>query len=153
MRLGDSAQADPRIKAAVVIGAAGVVDETAGKILDAYPVLRSIDFSEMTASALVVAGDQDMNAMFSTRLSYRWDAFTRSPPGNKTLLMMAGAGHLFGGISGYDSNETSDENPERVATLRAMIWAYCRSQLYAGDTAWSTAVAALPPEMGRVETR
>jgi len=136
-----------------VIGAAGVADEHAGKILDTYPVLRSVDYSAMTAPTLVIAGDQDLNPMFSVRLSYRWDAFTRSPPGNKTLLTFVGAGHIFGGISGYDSNETSDENPERVATLRAMVWAYLRSQLYAGDPAWATAVAALSSTMATVETR
>jgi hypothetical protein len=50
---------------------------------------------------------------------------------------------MFGGISGYDGGETSDENPERVATLRALVWAYLRTQLYPGDAAWADATAAL----------
>ena len=54
-----------------------------------------------------------------------------------------GAEHMFGGISGYDAAETSDENPERVATLRALVWAYLRSQLYPGDAGWADAVASL----------
>ena len=48
---------------------------------------------------------------------------------------------------------TTPPTERELATLRAMIWAYCRSQLYAGDPAWPTAVAALPAEMGTVETR
>lgn len=30
---------------------------------------------------------------------------------------------MFGGISGYDASECTDENPERVAALRALVWA------------------------------
>lgn len=59
------------------------------------------------------------------------------------LVTFFGAEHMFGGISGYDAAETSDENPERVATLRALVWAYLRSQLYRADKAWTDAVAAL----------
>jgi hypothetical protein len=33
--------------------------------------------------------------------------------------------------------------PARVATLLAFVWAYLRSQLYPGDTAWADAIAAL----------
>ncbi len=153
MRIGAASEPDPRIKAGVVIGAAGVADEHSGKILEMYPALAAIDYSAMTSPTLVIAGDQDVNAMFSTRASYRSDAYTHSPGGNKTLLMFAGAGHLFGGISGYDANETSDENPERVAALRALVWAYLRSQLYAGDDAWSKATAALASTMATVSTR
>ncbi|WP_338069219.1 hypothetical protein [Streptomyces antimycoticus] len=53
------------------------------------------------------------------------------------------AGHLFGGISGYDAAETPDENPARVAALRALVLSYLRSQLL-GDRSWETAVNLLP---------
>jgi hypothetical protein len=46
-------------------------------------------------------------------------------------------------VSGYDAAETSDESPERVAALRALVWAYLRSQLFPGDASWAGAVAAL----------
>jgi hypothetical protein len=72
-------------------------------------------------------------------------------PGPKTLLMMHGAEHILGGISGYDAAETSDENPARVAVLRAMVWVYLRSQLYPADPAWQHAVAAL--DIGSVESK
>ena len=59
-----------------------------------------------------------------------------SRPGrNKTLLTLFGAEHMFGGVSGYDAGVTSEENPERVAAVRALIWAYLRSALDPGDPA------------------
>jgi pimeloyl-ACP methyl ester carboxylesterase len=134
---------DPRIKAGVVIAAPGIGDEhLSSGAADNYPMLKFVDFSKMTGEALVIAGDKDLNVRFSDRLSYRWDAFTFAPA-PKTLLTFFGAEHMFGGISGYDAAETSDENPERVATLRALVWAYLRSQLYPGDDSWANAVASL----------
>lgn len=148
---------DKRIKAGVIITAPGVADmATSSAAARRSPALRYNDFSKMTGPALVIAGDRDLNPAFSTRLSYRWDAYTRSPPGNKTLLTFLGGEHILGGIAGYDSAETTDEDPERVATLRALVWAYLRSQLYPGDTAWRDALAALESgsaPMAKVETR
>ncbi|RUL92534.1 alpha/beta fold hydrolase [Verrucosispora sp. FIM060022] len=142
---------DARIKAGVIIGAPGLADEQVNQaMLERYPVMGHTDFSTMTTPALVVAGDRDFNPMFSDRLSYRWDAYTAAPA-PKTLLMLHDAEHLFGGISGYDAAETSDENPARVAVLRAMIWAYLRSQLYPTDPAWDRAVAAF--DSGSVESK
>lgn len=144
---------DPRVKAGVIIAAPGINDGHLGPWAERFQMLKHIDYSEMRGAALVIAGDKDLNPNFSERLSYRWDAYTHSPGGNKSLLTFHGAGHIFGGISGYDATETNDENPERVATLRAMTWAYLRSQLYAGDPAWNDAVAALPPSMATVERK
>lgn len=147
---------DPRIKAGVIIGAPGIADEHLSEWASGVPSLKYADFSNMTGTALVIAGDKDLNLRFSDRLSYRWDAYTCSPPGNKTLLTFLDAEHIFGGISGYDAVETSDENPERVATLRALAWAYLRSQLYPEDTAWSDAVAALnaaDEPMAKIESK
>ena len=148
---------DPRIKAGVILAAPGVGDDghLAAFTAEHYPMTKYIDFSMMSAPALVVAGDRDLNPNFSDRLSYRWDAYTRSP-GPKSLLTVFGAEHILGGISGYDASETTDENPERVAAVRALAWAYLRSQLYPGDPAWADAIAALgrsPEPMGRVESK
>lgn len=148
---------DSRVKAGVMIGAPGIGDEhLSAWASDNYPMMKYIDFQNMTGTGLVIAGDKDLNLHFSDRLSYRWDAYTRSPSGNKTLLMFHEAEHIFGGISGYDASETSDENPERVAQLRALVWAYLRSQLFPGDDAWVTAVTALgnaAKPTAHVETR
>ncbi|WP_223146336.1 alpha/beta hydrolase family protein [Streptomyces apricus] len=147
---------DPRLTAGVVIGGPGIADEHFGSwARENYPSLQYPDFATMTGTTLVVAGDEDLNPNFSSRLSYRWDAYTHSPGGNKTLLMMRGAGHLFGGISGYDAAETTDENPARVAALRALILSYLRSQLL-GDRSWETALdvlSSLPEPLATVETR
>lgn len=149
---------DSRVKAGVLIGAPGIGsdDHFADWAKTNYPVLQYTDFEQMTGAGLIVAGDEDLNRSFSDRLSYRSDAYSASPADNKTLLTMYGAGHIFGGISGYDAAETSDENPERVATLRALVWAYLRSQLYPGDLAWKNAVSALETDehpTAKVETR
>jgi dienelactone hydrolase len=134
---------DPRIKTGVMIAPPGLGDEhLSSRAAENYPMLKFLDFSKLTGQALIVAGDKDLNVNFSDRLSYRWDAYT-SAPAPKTLLTFFGAEHIFCGISGYDAAETSDENPERVAALRALAWAYLRSQLYPGDTAWDDAVTAL----------
>ena len=130
--------------------------ETSSAAARRSPALRYNSFSKMMGPALVIAGDKDLNPAFSTRLSYRWDAYTHSPPGNKTLLTFFGGEHILGGIAGYASAETTEENPERVATLRALVWAYLRSQLYSTDTSWRDAVTALETSsagMAKVETR
>lgn len=147
---------DPRIKAGVIIGAPGSGHDLEDWARENYPVMQHLDFSTMTGTALVITGDADLNPYFSLRLSYRSDAFTLSPGSNKTLLTFFGAEHIYGGISGYDAGETSDENPERVATLRAMVWAYLRSRLNAGDPAWTNAVDALTSAeqpLAKVETK
>jgi hypothetical protein len=139
----------------VVIAPPGIGDEhLSEKAAAGYPSLKFIDFSKMTGTALVIAGDKDLNPMFSDRLSYRWDAYTHAPA-SSTLLTFSGAEHMFGGISGYDAAETSDENPERVATLRSLVWAYLRSQLYPADSAWPVAVAALDGDdpIAKVESK
>ncbi|WP_209445476.1 hypothetical protein [Streptomyces roseochromogenus] len=80
--------------------------------------------------------------MFSERTDWRADAYCLSP-GSKSLLTLLGATHSLGGVATYDGKETTDEYPERVAALRALIWAYLLSALYPGDIAWPGAVAAL----------
>ncbi|WP_033341583.1 alpha/beta hydrolase family protein [Catenuloplanes japonicus] len=69
------------------------------------------------------------------------------------IAAVLGAEHGLGGVSMYDAAETTDENPERVATLRALIWSYLRTQLYPGDPAWPAALAALPASMGTIESK
>lgn len=73
-------------------------------------------------------------------------------PGPTSLLTFLGAEHLLGGVTGYDAAETT----ERVAALRALVWAFLRTALYPGDTAWAQARAVLEARadpLGRVESR
>lgn len=84
------------------------------------------------------------------------DPYYRSPGTNKTLLTMVDAEHTLGGISGYDAAETTDENRDRVATLRALVWAYLTTALHPDDPSWSRAAEALARQadpIARIETR
>jgi hypothetical protein len=63
---------------------------------------------------------------------------------------------MLGGISGYAAAETTDEDPERVAFVGALAWAYLRSNLYPGATSWDEAVAAIGEAvepLGKVESK
>ncbi|WP_133742047.1 alpha/beta hydrolase family protein [Actinorugispora endophytica] len=149
--------ADPRIRAGVLLAAPGRGgDALTGFAAENYSFFLTNDFSEMTAPALVVAGDKDA----STHLTVRGPDWHADPyvlsPGPKSLLTLFDAEHGLGGISGYDVAETTDENPERVASVQRLTWAYLRSELYPGDPAWQTACDALtagPDPLGRVESK
>lgn len=146
---------DSRVRAGVVLAAPGTGDDLADGAATDYPVLSHADFSTMHTPALIVAGSRDLDPYFSERLSYRSDAYTHSP-GPKTLLSVVDSEHMLGGVSGYDAAETTDENPERVATVRALACAYLRSALYPGDSAWDAAVDALQgvmPSAARVTSK
>lgn len=149
---------DHRVTTGVLLAAPGVSDEASGPVVTTrFPILSHIDYSGMDAPTLVVHGAEDVNPGFSTRASYRADAFWHSPAGNKSLLTLSGARHLLGGIAGWDVGESADdEHPERVAALRALVAAYLRSQLNPADTAWDEAQSALRSQVepaGIIETR
>lgn len=146
---------DPRITAGVIIAGPGNPSYLTGAARDRYPILRTLDFSAMTAPALVVVGDQDINPMFSDQAAYREGAYTLSP-GPKDLLTVFGGEHILGGISGYDAAETTDESPARVEAVAQMTWAYLRTALNPADPAWPAACDALrdaPSPFARVDTK
>jgi predicted dienelactone hydrolase len=134
--------ADARVKVGVLMGAPGRGEHLDGPLAERFPLLTTASFATMSTPALVIAGDNDFSPAFSSHMDWRFDAYTQSPE-PKCLLTFSGAGHMLGGISGYDSSETSDENPERVAAVRALVWAYLRKTLFSDDSAWQGAVAAL----------
>ncbi|MEU5789539.1 chlorophyllase [Micromonospora purpureochromogenes] len=148
---------DHRIKAGVLLAAPGRGgDAVTPFVVENYPFLTTTDFSAMATPALVVAGDKDDSA-FLTVVGPDWHADPYYlAPGPKSLLTLYGAEHCLGGVSGYDVAETTDENPDRVATIARLTSAYLRSQLYPGDSAWQTACDALtadrnPP--GRIDSK
>jgi len=146
---------DPRIAAGVIIAGPGNPTYLTGAARDRYPILRTLDFSAMTAPALVVVGDRDVNPMFSDQAEYRAGAYTLSP-GPKALLTVFGGEHILGGISGYDAAETTDENPARVEAVAQLTWAYLRSALDPADPSWTAACAALrdaPSPLARVDAK
>ncbi len=59
------------------------------------------------------------------------------------LLTLFGAEHSLGGIPGYNVTETTDENPERVALIQRLTWAYLRSAFYPEVPSWLAARSAL----------
>lgn len=147
--------ADARVKAGVLMAAPGRGEDLAPFATEHYPVLGTTGFATMTTPALVIVGENDWNAAFSDRKDWRADAYHLSP-GPKSLLTLFEAEHGLGGVSMYDAAETTDENPERVAALRALTWAYLRTALYPGDSAWADATAALtsmPNPLGSVESK
>ena len=128
--------AEPRLKARVMIGVPGSpagLNETGNKLF-ANP-LKGTNYSTMTLPALVIHGDKDNNPNFSDVDNWRADAYHDSP-GPKSLLTIFDAEHIFGGISGYDALETSDENPGRVTFLCTAVIAYLRSAFDQHDTSW-----------------
>ncbi|GAB2742445.1 alpha/beta hydrolase family protein [Kitasatospora kifunensis] len=149
--------AEPRIKAGVLLAAPGQGgDALSRSAAENFPFLSTTDFSEMTTPTLVVAGDKDTSAHLTVRgADWHTDPYFLSP-GPKSLLTLFDAEHGLGGISGYDVAETTDENLERVATVQRLTWAYLRSELYPGDSAWQEACDALaagPSPLGRVESK
>lgn len=133
---------EPRLKVQVLIGVSGGPEGFNGAARQHYPVLAAGNFGTMTLPALIVNGDKDINLMFSDVDNWRADAYYQSP-GPKDLLTVFGAEHIFGGISGYDARETSDENPERVAFVCQSILAYIRSTFDPKDPSWEEAKKAL----------
>jgi predicted dienelactone hydrolase len=145
--------AEPRIKAGVLLAAPGRGGDAVTEfVAENYPFFLTTDFSEMSTPALVVAGDKDTSTHLTVRgAEWHTDPYFLSP-GRKSLLTLFDAEHGLGGISGYDVAETTDENPERVAAVQRLTWAYLRSELYPGDSAWQVAQEALAP-LGRVESK
>ncbi len=149
--------AEPRIKAGVLLAAPGRGgDAVTGFVAEHYSFFLTTDFSEMTIPALVVAGDKDTSPHLTVRgADWHTDPYFLSP-GPKSLLTLFDAEHGLGGVSGYDVAETTDENPERVAAVQRLTWAYLRTALYPEDPAWPAARASLvdsPNPLGRVECK
>jgi len=147
--------ADARVKAGVLMASAGRGEDLGPFAFERYPVLRTITFANMTTPALVIVGENDWNPGFATRRDWPADGYFLSPS-PKSLLTLFEAEHSLGGVGAYDAAETSDENPERVAVLRALAWAYLRTTLYPDDPAWADATAALsgmPNPLGKVESK
>ncbi|RFM30800.1 alpha/beta hydrolase family protein [Chitinophaga silvisoli] len=141
---------DSRIQVGILLTAGG----NGGKDLSAfaaahYPFMNP-DFSGMKKPVLVVAGDKDISPLTVRGWDWFTDPYTMSP-GPKSLLTLYGGEHLLGGISGYLVTETTDENPERVAAVQQLTWAYLRSAFYPEDTAWQDAGKGLT--QGKIENK
>ncbi len=146
---------DARIKAGVLLATPG----TGGADLTPFAAenfpFMSPSFADMTTPTLVIAGDRDQSALSVRGPDWFTDPFFLSPD-PKSLLTLFGAEHSLGGISGYTVTGTTDENPERVALIQRLTWAYLRSALYLADPSWPAARAELMERanpLGRIESK
>ncbi len=147
---------EPRIKVGVLLSAPGNGgDDLSEFAAENYSALNP-DFSYMTTQTLVVVGDSDESPHLTIRdADWHADAYHHGS-GSNCLLILSGAKHGLGGVAGYDAKETDDEDPDRLAVVQHLTWAYLRSALYADDLAWSEACKALAEyasSQGRVECK
>lgn len=145
---------EPRIKAGVLMSAPGNAEGinpiVAKAFLDYNP-----NFSTMNKPTLFFVGDQD-DSKQETNKGYIWhaDGYKEST-GSKSIVILKGAQHNLGGISGYDAAEAKDENPECAAIVERLSWAYLWSALYPDDHAWEKASAAFNKmnELGTLKSK
>ncbi|MEO3884008.1 chlorophyllase [Nonomuraea sp. B5E05] len=134
---------DPRVKAGVLFALTGLGDDLTPFAAEHFPFMRPY-FGDMTTPALIVAGDEDQSALSTRGPDWFTDPYVHSP-GSKSLLTLSGAEHSLGGISGYESAETTDEHPARVALIQRLTTAYLRGALCSEDAGWK---AALDEDLG-----
>jgi Alpha/beta hydrolase family len=146
---------DSRIKAGILLAAPGMGGTDLTPFAAEHFPFMNPSFANMTTPTLVIAGDRDQSALSVRGPDWFTDPYFLSP-GSKSLLTLFGAEHSLGGIPGYNVTETTDENPERVALIQRLTWAYLRSTLYPEDSSWSAACTALresPNPLGRIESK
>jgi pimeloyl-ACP methyl ester carboxylesterase len=146
---------DSRIKAGVLLTVPG----SGGKSLSYYatrvfPFMHP-EFSRMTTPTLIVAGDKDQSGLSVRGPDWWRDAYDLSPS-PKALYTVHGGEHSLGGIAGYESRETTDDRPERIAAIQSVSTAFLRTMLYTDARDWREAVAvsaAVSPLEGAIETK
>ncbi|MFK3664107.1 alpha/beta hydrolase family protein [Ochrobactrum teleogrylli] len=145
---------DTRIKAGVLLAAPGSGNDLTEHAACTFPFLYP-DFSTMTVPTLIIMGDHDVGRL-STRGAAWWrDAYDLSPS-PKALFTAFGGEHALGGIPGYESRETTNERPQRVAAIQRLSTSFLRSTLYPSDTAFSDTIAMLAADAapeGSLETK
>ncbi|MEV6903976.1 alpha/beta fold hydrolase [Amycolatopsis sp. NPDC051372] len=153
---GDTVRAfDDRVKAGVLLASTGAGDDHLTDLAKRFTALRTAGFEEMTTPTLVIVGDQDDSPELTDRgPDYHADAYHQAP-GPKSLLTLHGGEHMLGGVTGYDTVETTDEDPERVAVIQRMSWAFLRDTLTSDTSAWPAATAAFArlDAIGRLESK
>ncbi|MFE4175728.1 alpha/beta hydrolase family protein [Streptomyces sp. NPDC056909] len=146
---------DSRIKAGVLLATAGKGGADLTPFAAEHFPFMNPSFANMTTPALVVTGDRDDSPLSVRGPEWLTDPYFLSP-GDKSLLTLFGAEHSLGGIAGYEVQETTDENPERVALIQRVTWAYLRHALGIEDASWTAAQKALSEStapMGRIESK
>ncbi|RAJ71220.1 putative dienelactone hydrolase [Streptomyces sp. Amel2xB2] len=147
---------DPRVTTGVLLATAGTGgDDLTPFAAENLPWLRDPDFSHLTTPALVVAGDRDDLPLTVRGADWTTDPY-RLSPGAESLLTLYGAEHFLGGVSGYDSAETTDEDPTRVALIQQVTSAYLRHSFGIDSSGWTAARKALAGNahpLGRLDSK
>lgn len=130
---------DSRIKTGILLAVSGEGDDNMPAPWGKVDIVRTFRYTRMQTPALVIAGDKDISPISSKGAQYYMDAYYQSP-GNKTMLTLINGEHMLGGVTGYDAEETTDENPERVAIIQKMTTAYLRSALTEEAGYWNNAL-------------
>ncbi|SFF33706.1 Predicted dienelactone hydrolase [Paenibacillus algorifonticola] len=146
---------DSRVKAGVLLATAGKGGANLTPFaVENFPFLNP-SFANMTKPTLVIVGDQDNSPLTVRGPEWMTDPYFLSP-GDKSLLTLFGAEHSLGGIAGYEVKETTDENPERVALIQRVTWAYLRHALDIEHDNWSAVQQTLSESanpLGRIESK
>ncbi|TDC95352.1 chlorophyllase [Actinomadura sp. 7K507] len=150
---------DPRIKAGVLFATAGRGGDSLTPFAAENMPHLNVSFAHMTTPTLVIVGDRD-DVPRKYRLTVRGPDWMTDPyhlsPGAESLLTLFGAEHSLGGIAGYEAEETTDENPERVGLIQRLTLAYLRHALGIEDSTWTAAQKALSESstpLGRIESK
>lgn len=150
---------DSRIKAGVLFATAGQGGDSLTPFAAAKMPHLNVSFEHMTKPTLVVVGDQD-DTPNKYQLTVRGPDWMTDPyflsPGAESLLTLFGAEHSLGGIAGYEVKETTEENPERVALIQKVTWAYLRQVLDIEQSSWSAVKKTLSEtahSIGRIESK
>lgn len=146
--------ADKRVTAGVLLSLTGTGESLSPFAAENFSFMRP-DFSGLTTPALIVTGDSDQSQLSTRGPDWFTDAYFMSP-GAQHLLTLFGGEHSLGGIVGYNSSETTDENPERVALIQRMTTAYLRTALAvdAGSFAAAASAAAQDADaVGRIDSK
>ncbi|KOY16155.1 alpha/beta hydrolase family protein [Paenibacillus xylanivorans] len=150
---------DSRIKAGILFATAGQGGDSLTPFAAENMPHLNVSFAHMTTPSLVIVGDQDYVPQ-KYQLTVRGPEWMTDPyflsPGAESLLTLFGAEHSLGGIPGYEVKETTDENPEQVALIQRVTWAYLRHALDIDHASWSAIHKTLSESVspiGRLESK
>ncbi|ACU72195.1 conserved hypothetical protein [Catenulispora acidiphila DSM 44928] len=133
--------ADKRVMAGVLLSLTGTGESLSPFAAENFPFMHP-DFSDLSIPALIVTGDSDQSLLSTRGPDWFTDAYFMSP-GAQHLLTLFGGEHSLGGIVGYSSAETTDENPERVALIQRVTTAYLRTVLAVDTESFAAAHAEM----------
>jgi pimeloyl-ACP methyl ester carboxylesterase len=145
---------DKRVTAGVLLSLTGTGESLTPFAAENFAFMHPA-FSDFTTPALIVTGDHDQSHLSTRGPDWFTDAYFMSP-GAEHLLTLFGGEHSLGGIVGYSSTETTDENPERVALIQRVTTAYLRTALAVDATSFATASAQIQQDaesVGRLDVK